>query len=90
VTRLTLQALDDLSKKFAREDIIPFAKDYDKSGDFPWPIIKKAQYVRGIALMLTMQRSWAHEHAHPGKVWRSWPWIGRCVHCWYSSKCARL
>lgn len=37
--------LDELSKKFAREQIIPIAKDYDKSGDFPWEIIKSAQYV---------------------------------------------
>lgn len=34
--------LDELSKKFAREQIIPVAKDYDKSGDFPWEIIKSA------------------------------------------------
>ncbi|XP_074653958.1 medium-chain specific acyl-CoA dehydrogenase, mitochondrial-like [Tubulanus polymorphus] len=31
-----------LARKFAREEIIPVAPDYDKSGEFPWPVIKKA------------------------------------------------
>lgn len=36
------KALDELSKKFAREEIMPVAREFDKSGDFPWDIIKKA------------------------------------------------
>ena len=32
----------DLARKFAREEIIPAAADYDKSGEYPWPILKKA------------------------------------------------
>lgn len=32
----------DMARKFAREEIIPKAAEYDRSGDFPWPIIKKA------------------------------------------------
>ncbi|KAI3385049.1 hypothetical protein SNEBB_005697 [Seison nebaliae] len=31
-----------MTKKFVKEEIIPVAAKYDKSGDFPWPIIKKA------------------------------------------------
>jgi DNA-binding IclR family transcriptional regulator len=38
-----LQELDALSKKFAREEIIPAARHHDQTGDFPWELIKKAQ-----------------------------------------------
>ncbi|XP_061879266.1 medium-chain specific acyl-CoA dehydrogenase, mitochondrial [Entelurus aequoreus] len=31
-----------LARKFAREEIVPQAADYDKSGEYPMPIIKKA------------------------------------------------
>ncbi|XP_035764295.1 medium-chain specific acyl-CoA dehydrogenase, mitochondrial [Neolamprologus brichardi] len=31
-----------LARKFAREEIIPVAPAYDKSGEYPFPIIKKA------------------------------------------------
>lgn len=31
-----------LARKFAREDIAPAAAHYDKTGDFPWPLVKKA------------------------------------------------
>uniref|UniRef100_A0A3Q0SG06 Medium-chain specific acyl-CoA dehydrogenase, mitochondrial n=1 Tax=Amphilophus citrinellus TaxID=61819 RepID=A0A3Q0SG06_AMPCI len=31
-----------LARKFAREEIIPVAPTYDKSGEYPFPIIKKA------------------------------------------------
>ncbi|XP_061775651.1 medium-chain specific acyl-CoA dehydrogenase, mitochondrial [Nerophis ophidion] len=31
-----------LARKFAREEIIPYAADYDKNGEYPMPIIKKA------------------------------------------------
>ncbi|XP_023941190.2 probable medium-chain specific acyl-CoA dehydrogenase, mitochondrial isoform X3 [Bicyclus anynana] len=36
------KALQDLARKFTREEIIPVAAQYDKSGEYPWPIIKKA------------------------------------------------
>ena len=39
------QALDEASKKFTEKEIIPVAAHYDRTGEFPWPIIKKAQYV---------------------------------------------
>ncbi|KAL2097517.1 hypothetical protein ACEWY4_006724 [Coilia grayii] len=32
----------DLARKFAREEIVPAASGYDRSGEYPMPIIKKA------------------------------------------------
>lgn len=31
-----------MTKKFVREEIIPVAAQYDKTGEYPWPIIRKA------------------------------------------------
>lgn len=31
-----------MARKFAREEIIPVAGEYDKSGKYPWDIVKKA------------------------------------------------
>ncbi|KAM3968644.1 medium-chain acyl-CoA dehydrogenase isoform 1-T1 [Aphomia sociella] len=42
------KALQDLARKFTREEIIPVAAQYDKSGEYPWPIVKKAW---GLGLM---------------------------------------
>lgn len=39
-----------LARKFAKEEIIPNAAHYDKTGEYPWPIIKKAH---GLGLMNT-------------------------------------
>lgn len=36
------QQLQELARKFTREEIIPVAAQYDKTGEYPWPIIKKA------------------------------------------------
>ncbi|XP_026758937.1 probable medium-chain specific acyl-CoA dehydrogenase, mitochondrial isoform X1 [Galleria mellonella] len=36
------KALQELARKFTREEIIPAAAQYDKSGEYPWPILKKA------------------------------------------------
>ncbi|CAH2985359.1 unnamed protein product [Chilo suppressalis] len=36
------KALQDLARKFTREEIIPMATHYDKTGEYPWPIVKKA------------------------------------------------
>ncbi|XP_047544297.1 probable medium-chain specific acyl-CoA dehydrogenase, mitochondrial isoform X3 [Vanessa atalanta] len=36
------KALQDLARKFTREEIVPVAAQYDKTGEYPWPIIKKA------------------------------------------------
>lgn len=32
----------DLAEKFTKEEIIPNAAHYDQTGEYPWPIIKKA------------------------------------------------
>ncbi|XP_047523884.1 probable medium-chain specific acyl-CoA dehydrogenase, mitochondrial isoform X2 [Pieris napi] len=36
------KALQELARKFTREEITPVAAQYDKSGEYPWPIVKKA------------------------------------------------
>ena len=35
---------DDASKKFALSEILPVAAHYDQTTEFPWPLVKKAQY----------------------------------------------
>ncbi|KAG9508719.1 putative medium-chain specific acyl-CoA dehydrogenase, mitochondrial [Fragariocoptes setiger] len=37
--------IKDLASKFTREEIIPVAAQYDKTGEYPWPIVKKAREV---------------------------------------------
>ncbi|XP_053953017.1 medium-chain specific acyl-CoA dehydrogenase, mitochondrial-like [Anastrepha ludens] len=34
--------IQELARKFVREEIIPVAAHYDKTGEFPWDILKKA------------------------------------------------
>uniref|UniRef100_A0A1B0GHS4 Acyl-CoA dehydrogenase/oxidase N-terminal domain-containing protein n=1 Tax=Lutzomyia longipalpis TaxID=7200 RepID=A0A1B0GHS4_LUTLO len=34
--------MQELARKFAREEIIPKAAHHDKTGEFPWDIVKKA------------------------------------------------
>lgn len=34
--------MEEVAKKFAREEIIPVAAHHDKTGEYPWDIIKKA------------------------------------------------
>lgn len=38
----TQKEMQDVAQKFVREEIIPVAAEYDRSGEYPWPIIKKA------------------------------------------------
>ncbi|EEZ99771.1 medium-chain specific acyl-CoA dehydrogenase, mitochondrial [Tribolium castaneum] len=38
----TQKEFQELARKFAREEIIPVAAEYDKTGKYPWDIIKKA------------------------------------------------
>ncbi|KAF2901155.1 hypothetical protein ILUMI_05031 [Ignelater luminosus] len=38
----TQKEIQSLARKFGREEIMPVAAQYDKSGEFPWPIFKKA------------------------------------------------
>ncbi|EDO34653.1 predicted protein [Nematostella vectensis] len=40
-----LRALQDMARKFAREEIMPKAAEHDKTGEYPWEIIKKAHEV---------------------------------------------
>eukprot|EP00043_Microstomoeca_roanoka_P005017 m.53142 g.53142 ORF g.53142 m.53142 type:complete len:418 (-) comp12766_c0_seq1:125-1378(-) len=42
------KALDEMSKKFAINDIIPVAAHHDRTGEFPWDLVKKAH---GLGLM---------------------------------------
>jgi len=35
----------DLARDFARKEILPKAEHYDRSGEYPWPIVRKAQKV---------------------------------------------
>lgn len=37
------QDIQDLARKFSREEIVPKAAQYDKSMEYPWDIIKKAK-----------------------------------------------
>ena len=37
------QEIQQLARDFSRKEIAPAAEHYDKTHDFPWPIIKKAQ-----------------------------------------------
>lgn len=38
-------ALQELARKFAREEIIPVAPHHDKTGEYPWAILKKAHSI---------------------------------------------
>ena len=38
----TQREMQDVARKFAREEVSPAAAHYDKTGEFPWPIFKKA------------------------------------------------
>jgi len=39
------QELLDLAEKFTADEIIPNAAHYDKTGEYPWPVIRKAHEV---------------------------------------------
>ena len=34
--------IQQLARKFAKDEIIPVASYYDKTGEYPWDVIKKA------------------------------------------------
>jgi len=38
----TQKEFQELARKFARDEIIPKAQEHDKTGQFPWEIVKKA------------------------------------------------
>lgn len=35
----------DVARKFTRDEIIPVAAQFDKTGEYPWEIVKKAHSV---------------------------------------------
>jgi len=39
------QMIQDLARDFARNEIAPVAEHYDKSHEYPWPVVKKAQEI---------------------------------------------
>lgn len=39
------KALQSLARDFTQKEIVPVAAEYDRSGEFPWPIVKKAHQV---------------------------------------------
>lgn len=39
------KGIEDLARKFSREEMLPVAADYDKSGEFPWEVFKKAHEI---------------------------------------------
>ncbi|EEB17644.1 ATP-binding cassette subfamily E, member 1 [Pediculus humanus corporis] len=41
----TQQEFQNLARKFAREEIIPKVAEYDKSGEYPWDLVKKAHSI---------------------------------------------
>ncbi|CAB4039830.1 probable medium-chain specific acyl-dehydrogenase, mitochondrial, partial [Paramuricea clavata] len=45
-----LRALRDMARKFSREEILPVAAEHDRTGEYPWEIIKKAH---GLGLLNT-------------------------------------
>lgn len=38
----TQREFQELARKFAREEIIPVAAEHDRTGKFPWDVLKKA------------------------------------------------
>lgn len=38
----TQKEFQDMARKFSREEIIPVAAEYDRTGKYPWDIVKKA------------------------------------------------
>ncbi|MGD2078498.1 MAG: acyl-CoA dehydrogenase family protein, partial [Chloroflexota bacterium] len=39
------QMIQDLARDFARNEIAPVAEHYDKTHEYPWPVVKKAQEI---------------------------------------------
>ncbi|MBN1485642.1 MAG: acyl-CoA dehydrogenase family protein [Chloroflexia bacterium] len=35
-------AFRELARDFARQEMVPLAADYDESGEFPWPVVRRA------------------------------------------------
>lgn len=35
----------EVARKFTRDEVIPVAAQYDKSGEYPWDVVKKAHSI---------------------------------------------
>ncbi len=49
------QMIQDLARDFARNEIAPMAEHYDRTHEYPWPIIRKAQEM-GLTMMNTPEK----------------------------------
>jgi acyl-CoA dehydrogenase len=49
------QMIRDLARDFARNEIAPVAEHYDKTHEYPWPVIRKAQEI-GLTTMNTPEK----------------------------------
>lgn len=38
----TQREMQDLTRKFVREEVIPVVAEYDRTGKYPWDLVKKA------------------------------------------------
>lgn len=47
--------MQELAKKFARDEIIPKAGHYDKTGEFPYDIVNKAHSVGLMNISLPLE-----------------------------------
>ena len=50
------KAFQDLARKFAAEEIIPVAADYDRSGEYPHDIFQKVRPIRHALVVLRQIR----------------------------------
>jgi len=48
-------SLQQTARKFTKDEIIPVAAHYDKTGEYPWPIIKKAHEIGLLNLKVPQQ-----------------------------------
>ena len=60
------QALKEMVRKFVQNEVTPVAAKYDESGEFPWPVIRKAFEKRSSSM-----KKWAPAAWEPPPVWQS-------------------
>ena len=86
------RAFDELSKKFAVEKIAPAAPHHDETGEYPWDLVKEAQYVFLFAAFAFPSHNDCSRV--PNNTWRllhvllhcfvaavkQWPWAHECPH----------
>merc|ERR1712107_104236 len=53
----------DLAEQFTKNEIIPVAPHYDRTGEYPWPVLKKAHETGLMNLhILRNMAAWASAH----------------------------